>query len=106
MDLTPRPQEILRSWQRTEFFQPYTLERKDESVLIPLKNLIKFGDNLLPWHSEKLRQQYDLSPKTSFIVHLGLFEKSIVSRISLDVIGPSEENGEECEQRLNQEGTT
>ena len=106
MDLTPRPQEILKSWQRTEFFQPYTLEKKDESVLIPLKNLIKFGDTLLPWHSEELRQQYDISTKTSFIVHLGLFEKNIVSRISREVIGPSEENHEECEQRLNQEGTT
>lgn len=37
MDSTPLPQEILRTWQRIEFFQPYTLERKDKSLLIPLK---------------------------------------------------------------------
>lgn len=106
MDSTPRPQEILRAWQRIEFFQPYTLEKKEKSLPISLEELIKFGDILLPWHSEKLRQQHDISPRTSFIVHVGLFEKNIVSRISQDELGLIEENDEECEQRLNQEGTT
>ena len=106
MDSAPLPQEILRTWQRIEFFQPYTLERKDKSLLIPLKKLITLGDASLPWHSEKLRQQYDIPPKASFIVHVGLFEKNIVSRISQEVLGTNEENDDECEQRLDQEGTT
>ncbi|HGN9371372.1 TPA: AAA domain-containing protein [Citrobacter pasteurii] len=106
MDSTPRPQEILRTWQRIEFFQPYTLERKDKSLLIPLKKLITLGNASLPWHSEKLRQQYDIPLKASFIVHVGLFEKSIVSNLSEEVLGPNEDNDDECEQRLDQEGTT
>lgn len=99
--------DILRAWQRIEFFQPYTLERKDKSLLIPLKQLQHLGDNALPWLSAELRRQHEISPTASFTLHIGLFEKSLASTISQDIFGPNEGNdAEECEQRLNQEGTT
>ncbi|MGM7961218.1 AAA domain-containing protein [Yersinia enterocolitica] len=99
--------DILRAWQRIEFFQPYTLERKDKSLLIPLKQLQHLGDNALPWLSAELRRQHEISPTASFTLHIGLFEKSLASTISQDIFGPNDGNdAEECEQRLNQEGTT
>ena len=94
---------ILRAWQRIEFFQPYTLEEKDKNLRISLSQLIKHGDNLLPWHSEELCQQYQIPSKAIFTLHIGLFDKSIASEISREVFGADDE---ECEQRLNQEGTT
>lgn len=107
MPITPLPSEILRAWQRIEFFQPYTLEKKKNSLRIPLVSLMNYGDDLLPWHSAELRQKYEISPKASFTVHIGLFEKNIASKISSKIFGNSNFNDEiECEQRLNQEGTT
>lgn len=107
MDMTPHPSNILRAWQRIEFFQPYTLEKKDKSLCIPMSQLLRAGDNALPWLSAELRQLYEIPPNASFTLHIGLFEKSIANAISLRVFGPNEENDEqECEQRLNQEGTT
>lgn len=94
---------ILRAWQRIEFFQPYTLEVEDKSLRISLSQLIKHGDNLLPWHSQELCQQYQIPPKANFTLHVGLFDKSIASEISREIFS---EDDEECEQRLNQEGTT
>lgn len=95
--------QILRAWQRIEFFQPYTLEEDDKNLRISLSQLIKHGDELLPWHSEKLCQQYQIPSKANFTLHLGLFDKSISSEICREIFG---EDDEECEQRLNQEGTT
>ncbi|ROP59996.1 AAA domain-containing protein [Enterobacter sp. BIGb0383] len=107
MDMTPHPSNILRAWQRIEFFQPYPLEKKDKSLRIPMSQLLRAGDNALPWLSAELRQLYEIPPKASFTLHIGLFEKSIANAISLRVFGPNEGHDEqECEQRLNQEGTT
>ncbi|MCU6665661.1 DEAD/DEAH box helicase [Silvania hatchlandensis] len=100
---TPLQHQILRAWQRIEFFQPYTLEEKDKCLRISCSQLIKYGDALLPWHSEELCQQYQIPSKANFTLHIGLFDKSIASKISRKVFG---EDDEECEQRLNQEGTT
>lgn len=107
MDSQPLPQEILRAWQRIEFFQPYNLDKKQKSLLIPFSKLIKYGDDSLPWHSEKLRQQFEIPPKAPFVVHLGLFEKGVASQLSNKLFGANEGQDEnELEQRLNQEGTT
>lgn len=107
MATTPLPTDILRAWQRIEFFQPYTLEKEDKSLRISLKELINKGDVLLPWHSEELRQKYEIPHNATFTLYLGLFEKNIATRISGEVFGSDEGNDvEECEQRLNQEGTT
>lgn len=107
MAVPPLPNDILRAWQRIEFFQPYTIEKKDNSLLIPINKLQQAGDNALPWLSSELRQQYEIPKNASFTLHLGLFEKSIASTISQDVFGaPEGFDAEESEQRLNQEGTT
>ncbi|WP_318385545.1 DEAD/DEAH box helicase [Enterobacter sp.] len=107
MAATPLPQEILRAWQRIEFFQPYTPEKKDKSLFIKLNQLKTRGDILLPWHSEDLRREYEIPDKAHYIVHIGLFEKNIASKLSLKIFGVDEEqDAEECEQRLSQEGTT
>ncbi|CDK14016.1 putative helicase senataxin [Erwinia amylovora LA635] len=107
MAAIPLPNDILRAWQRVEFFQPYTLEKKDKSLLIPLKKLQQSGDKVLPWLSAELRQQYEIPPKSSYNLHLGLFEKSIASTMSLSILGQNDGHDvDECEQRLNQEGTT
>lgn len=46
MAATPLPQEILRAWQRIEFFQPYTPEKKKIKVsslsLTSLKRVVIF----------------------------------------------------------------
>lgn len=106
MATTPLPQEILRAWQRIEFFQPYSVDKKESSLFLSLNQLINLGDTCLPWHSEELRAQYDIPKKAHYILHVGLFEKSIASEVSRRILGSSDENAEECEQRLNQEGTT
>jgi len=107
MSTIPLPTEILRAWQRIEFFQPYKLEKKENSLLIPLNKLISYGDELLPWHSEQLRQQYEIPSKASFTVHIGIFENNIAGAISSQIFGQLDTNeAEECEQRLNQEGST
>ncbi|EKT1261528.1 helicase [Salmonella enterica] len=107
MSTIPLPTEILRAWQRIEFFQPYKLDKKEKSLLISLDKLIKHDDKLLPWHSQELRQQYEIPPKASFTVHIGIFENNIAGAISSQVFGQSDTNeAEECEQRLNQEGAT
>ncbi|POP45629.1 helicase [Superficieibacter electus] len=107
MSTIPLPTEILRAWQRIEFFQPYKLDKKEKSLLISLDKLIKHGDKLLPWHSEELRQQYEIPPKVSFTVHIGIFENNIADAISSQIFGQSDTNeAEECEQRLNHEGAT
>ena len=95
--------QILNAWQRIEFFQPYTLEEKDKSLRISLTQLIKYGDDLLPWHSEELCKQYQIPSKANFTLYIGIFDKNIASEISREVFGDEDE---ECEQRLNQEGTT
>ncbi|AUX73985.1 DEAD/DEAH box helicase [Erwinia pyrifoliae] len=103
----PLPHDILRAWQRVEFFQPYTLEQKDKSLLIPFTKLQQSGDKALPWLSAELRQQHQIPPKSSYNLHLGLFEKSIASTMSQSIFGQnSGHDVDECEQRLNQEGTT
>jgi len=104
MARTSLQNQILRAWQRIEFFQPYTLEQKDKSLRISLSQLIKYGNALLPWHSPELCQQYQIPSKANFSLHIGLFDKSIASEISREIIGDHED--EECEQRLNLEGTT
>ncbi|MCK8363702.1 hypothetical protein, partial [Erwinia amylovora] len=74
MAANPLPNDILRAWQRVEFFHPYTLEKKDKRLLIPLKTLQQSGDKVLPWLSAELRLQYELAPKSSYNLHLGLFD--------------------------------
>lgn len=107
MDSQPLPQEILRAWQRIEFFQPYTLENKDERRRISIDELKKIGDKSLPWLSEELRQKHQIPPNVSFVVHFGLFDKSVASKLSAKILGKTEGQDEyELEQRLNQEGTT
>ncbi|RBP56985.1 hypothetical protein DES54_1822 [Brenneria salicis ATCC 15712 = DSM 30166] len=99
--------DILRAWQRIEFFQPYALEEKKKSLRIPLNKINQCGDNLLPWLSADLREQYEIPTKASYSVHIGLFDKKIASTISEDVFGPDEGlDAEEREQRLDQEGIT
>lgn len=107
IDMTPLSHDILRAWQRIEFFQPYSLEPKDKSLLVSLKTLQQSGDKALPWLSAELRQQYDIPPTASFSLHLGLFEKSIASDIARQIFGAAQQQDDiECEQRLNREGIT
>ena len=107
MAATPLPQEILRAWQRIEFFQPYSVEKKEKSIFISVDKLINQGDILLPWHSAKLRNEYGIPEKVKYILHLGLFEKNTATELSHKILGGGEEYDEhECEQRLSQEGTT
>lgn len=107
MARTSLQNDILRAWQRIEFFQPYTLEEKNKCLRITFKQLIKHGNAILPWHSVELCKQYEIPPKANFTLYIGLFDKSIASEISRDVLGPnSDTESEECEQRLYQEGRT
>ncbi|WP_420977588.1 hypothetical protein, partial [Campylobacter coli] len=71
-----------RAWQRIEFFHPYTLEHKESFLRISLEKLIKYGDILLPWHSEELCQQQQIPLKSNFTLHIGIFDKSIANEIS------------------------
>ncbi|PHM71796.1 DEAD/DEAH box helicase [Xenorhabdus sp. KJ12.1] len=105
---SPLPHNILRAWQRTEFFQPYTLEEKKTSIRITLQDLRLQGDNVLPWLSPDIRQQYEITnKKIAYSLHIGLFEKSISNTISEGIFGlPKEQYFEEIEQRLDKEGTT
>lgn len=107
MTSTPLPQDILRAWQRIEFFQPYTLEKNDKSLSISLNQLVSQGDALLPWHSEALRHQFEIPQNARYILHIGLFEKNIASELSLKIFGSDGELDEkEYEQRLDRDGTT
>ncbi|KMW71551.1 helicase [Photorhabdus luminescens subsp. luminescens] len=108
MAATSLSNDILRTWQRIEFFQPYTLEKKDKSLLIPLKTLYQLGDKALPWLSSELRQQHDIpDQKVLYNLYVGLFDKAIANTISQAVFGPDEGYyAEEFEQRLDKEGTT
>lgn len=104
---TTSPHSILQAWQRIEFFQPYSLEKKDNSLLISLKQLERAGDNALPWLCERLRKEHEIPDNVTYSVHIGLFEKSLANKISQSVFGPDADNlKEELEQRLDQEGTT
>lgn len=104
MARTSQQHDILRAWQRIEFFHPYTLEHKESFLRISLEKLIKYGDILLPWHSEELCQQQQIPLKSNFTLHIGIFDKSIANEISREILGDNHD--EECEQRLNQEGMT
>ncbi|MGM3193145.1 AAA domain-containing protein [Dickeya dadantii subsp. dieffenbachiae] len=98
---------ILRAWQRIEFFQPYTLEEKKNSLRIPLNKLIQNGDNHLPWLSADLRELHRIPKKVSYCIHIGLFDKGIANTISQSVFGPDKgHDAEEQEQRLDQDGIT
>lgn len=104
---TTAPHNILQAWQRIEFFQPYSVEKKDNSLLISLKQLESAGDNVLPWLCERLRKEHEIPDRVTYAVHIGLFEKSLANKISQGVFGPDADNlKEELEQRLDQEGIT
>ncbi|MFC0138894.1 DEAD/DEAH box helicase [Erwinia mallotivora] len=106
MATVPLPQEILKAWQRIEFFHPYNLERKGKSLLISIDKLIRDGDSTLPWHSAELRQELEIPQKVSYTLHIGLFAKSLASELSMEVLGADESgNPEDYEQRF-EEGTT
>ncbi|UUE46554.1 AAA domain-containing protein [Pectobacterium aroidearum] len=99
--------DILRAWQRIEFFQPYTLEERKNSLQISFKELSQNKDTQLPWLSADLCKQHEIPPKASYCIHIGLFDKGIANTVSQKVFGPDTElNTEEQEQRLDQEGTT
>ncbi|MCU1788551.1 helicase [Pectobacterium polaris] len=99
--------DILRAWQRIEFFQPYTLEERKNSLQISFKELNQSKDAQLPWLSAALCKQHEIPPKASYCIHIGLFDKGIANTVSQKVFGPDTElNTEEQEQRLDQEGTT
>lgn len=104
---TTSPQDILKTWQRMEFFQPYSLEKKDDSLVISLRELKEAGDSALPWLSEQLRMEHDIPHKATYGIHIGLFEKSMSNIISQSIFGPdADDTKEELDQRLDQEGTT
>ncbi|RLM18352.1 helicase [Brenneria alni] len=107
MAKTSLPNDILRAWQRIEFFQPYTLEEKKKSLQISFNKLSQYRDEQLPWLSAEIRKQHEIPSKASYCIHVGLFDKGIASTISQDVFGPDRGNdAEEREQRLDQEGIT
>ncbi|MBW7982585.1 DEAD/DEAH box helicase [Enterobacillus tribolii] len=110
MAATSLPYDILRAWQRIEFFQPYTLEKKDTgSLCISLPDLQTSGDKQLPWLSSSVRQHNHISEKkVLYNLYIGLFEKSVANEISQQVLGTSaeERDAEELAQRLDTEGTT
>ncbi|WP_052118316.1 DEAD/DEAH box helicase [Erwinia oleae] len=108
MAVTSLTIDILKAWQRIEFFQPYAVEKKEKTLLISPSALRQSGDNALPWLSADLRQEYEIPHKASYCIHIGLFDKSVASRLSQEIFG-AEQNiavREEIEQRLDQEGTT
>ena len=107
MDAQPTPESILRAWQRIEFFQPYTLDEKKQSIRLTLSELRRAGDRLLPWLNAELREQCDIPDRAAYVIHLGLFDKSIANQVARQVFGT--ESGlaaEENEQRLDNEGIT
>lgn len=72
-----------------------------------MAELLARGDNSLPWHSPELREEYNISSKASFILHIGVFEKNMATSISSRIFSGLDANEKiECEQRLDQEGST
>lgn len=106
MATVPLPQEILKAWQRIEFFQPYNLEKNEKSLLISFDKLTHGGDSVLPWHSPALRQQLDIPEKVRYTLHIGLFAKGEVSELSLAVLGSDGNNDPEDYEQRFEEGTT
>ncbi|MBD2802760.1 helicase [Xenorhabdus sp. M] len=99
---------VLRAWQHIEFFQPYSPEKKKNSLTVTLQELRECGDDALPWLSQQLRHDYKIpGKKVGYSLHIGLFEKAIAKSISEKVFHRSQTyTKDEIEQRLDNEDPT
>ncbi|MEE3652643.1 MULTISPECIES: DEAD/DEAH box helicase [unclassified Brenneria] len=100
---------VLKSWHLVEFFQPYDLDKDDKSVRIPRHELIRCGNTLLPWLDSSARHQLKIpAGDVRYILHIGLFDKAEVNRISERIFGRETDPVKlhDLEQRLDLEGTT
>lgn len=101
--------KILKSWHLVEFFQTYNLEKEENSVRITRNELINFGDSLLPWLNEQAKRQLEISAgEIRYILHIGLFTKGEIERLSDNILGNETDpiQAYEQEQRLDTSGMT
>lgn len=101
--------KILKSWHLVEFFQTYNLEKEENSVRITQDELIHCGDNLLPWLNEQAKRQLEIpAGDILYVLHIGLFTKGEIERLSDNILGNETDAIQiyEQEQRLDTSGMT
>ncbi|MBK5071746.1 hypothetical protein I2492_01780 [Budviciaceae bacterium CWB-B4] len=104
---------ILKSWHRIEFFQPYTIPDREndggEVHKVTVNELNSLKDAVLPWLSIHTRHQLNInSKKVRYTLYLGLFDKSLLSQVADKIFGNDNDDNllVEIEQRLDNEGAT
>lgn len=104
--------DILRSWHRVEFFQPYTVPDSDDYniVKISMPELLARSDSLMPWLNPARKHQLNI-PADAIVIYtlyLGLFNKGELNRIVERQLGRPNDDVAfvEADQRSDNEGFT